>query len=65
MITRTEQPNGYVKYTLNDTTHRPNGPALIYIYSNDWHWVSLGKFHRYYGPSNSYGGWWIHNEVIK
>ena len=65
MTTRTEQPNGYVKYTLNDTTHRPNGPALTYQYSNDWHWLLYGKFHRYYGLSNNHGDWWIQDKRVK
>ena len=60
-------------YLVDGLLHRVNGPA--YNYSNttcwwrhdddQWCWYSKGYPHRYYGPCDHMGEWWIHNKFIK
>ena len=44
--------------------HLVNSPAIIWD-DGVWDWLLDGKQHRYYGPQNNYGNWWIHQLRIK
>lgn len=48
----------------NGKVHCANGPAKVWD-EGDWHWYLYGKWHRYYGPIDNDGDWWIDNEFIK
>lgn len=48
------------RYTLNGEPHRTNGPAIAGEF-----WYLFGKIHRYYGPRERNGDWWIHDVYIK
>jgi hypothetical protein len=53
-----------INYRKDGLLHRPNGPAIIWSESS-WVWQINGMQHRYYGPSNVFGVWCIHGEMIK
>lgn len=57
---------GAVRYGLKGEKgpHRPNGPAVIFT-AGHWMWHLFGYYHRYYGPQNAKGGWWIHGDMVK
>lgn len=53
-----------VEYYKDDIIHRSNGPARIW---NDGvgGWYINGEYHRYYGPQDIDGSWWLHGIRIK
>ena len=57
------------EHRVNKALHRANGPALIFNDSvfndSDWDWYLFGKWHRYYGPADSNGTWFIHHVRVK
>ena len=55
-----------IGYTKNEDgqLHKKNGPARLWN-DKSWEWLLNGEYHRYYGPHDSYGNWWIHNRIIK
>lgn len=53
------------RYTLDGYPHRADGPAIIWQNIGEWAWSLYGYAHRYYGPRNVYGGWFIHGDKIK
>lgn len=61
----TVKTNNGVEYQLNGSLHRPNGPACVVMGKNDWDWALYGSWHRYYGPADETGTWWIHGEITK
>jgi hypothetical protein len=57
---------GVTRYYHKDNSiliHRTNGSARIE--GNQWEWFLHGKYHRYYGPEDSRGNWFIHGDAIK
>ena len=48
----------------NGEPHRVNGPARNWN-GEVWFWALNGKGHRYYGPQNNGGTWWLHGKRIK
>jgi hypothetical protein len=70
MITVLKQvsSSGNIEYYDADTVqHRSNGPAVYWEKSREWMWFWFlhGKRHRYYGPSNDDGEWYLHGKKIK
>jgi hypothetical protein len=53
-----------VDYYHYDVIHRTNGPARKW---NDGveAWFLFGEYHRYYGPQDVDGSWWLHGNLIK
>lgn len=54
----------FIEYRVNGVTHRTNGPAFEYT-DGAWDWLLYDKWHRYYGPGDNWGEWWIHGEMVK
>lgn len=58
---------GYIRYSLNDITHREDGPAIISDSGNHFYVIN-GKFHRENGPAISYSNgnkeWWYNGYKI-
>jgi hypothetical protein len=52
-------PRKEKEYYRDGDYHRVNGPA-IYWDDGDWSWWLYGQCHRYYGPANIRGAWYIH-----
>lgn len=66
MITRKYDLDiGATIYVLdNGKMHRPNNYALI-TDCGFRIWYLYGIEHRYYGPSDDYGNWYMYGELIK
>lgn len=56
--------NNVTVHRVNNASHRVNGPAVLFN-NSEWDWYLFGKWHRYYGPSDSSGNWFIHNVRVK
>lgn len=54
---------GTIMFELNGMLHRPNGPAIIWN-DGDWGWNLFGLWHRYYGPRDESGDWYIHDVLV-
>lgn len=54
-----------VRYQLNDKLHRPNGPAVEWPKFGHWDWYFNDEWHRYYGPQEDSGEWWVHDTHVK
>jgi hypothetical protein len=52
-------------HKLNGENHRPNGPAVEWFEENTWDWYLFGECHRYYGPQDHTGGWWLYGGFVK
>lgn len=52
-------------YIRNNLWYRVNGPALSSHEGQSWAWYIDGKPHRYYGPMNSNGFWYVNGERVK
>ena len=44
--------------------HKANGPSRIWG-DGVWDWWLHGERHRYYGPAQCIGCWYIHGDMIK
>jgi hypothetical protein len=44
--------------------HNTNGP-ILWENGNRWEWWLFDGYHRYYGPQDSDGKWFLHNKRIK
>lgn len=58
------------EYLKNGLLHRANGPAYHYSSTawwgaEEWCWYLDGYPHRYYGPCDHMGEWYIKNTFIK
>jgi hypothetical protein len=67
------QEDGKVVYRSEEgELHRVNGPAVIHLdtlagpveYGKGYWWCN-GMWHRYYGPRDPLGSWYLHNKGIK
>jgi hypothetical protein len=58
--------HGHVRWLLNGTLHRTNGPAQHY--RGEDHWMAFGYLHRMGGPArtyrNGYGSWALYGIII-
>ncbi len=58
-----------ITYMLNGQRHRPNGPARIWPARmgglEEWEWWLFDRWHRYYGPHDTEGDWFIHEMWVK
>lgn len=54
-----------IEYQKDGLVHRTNGPARIYQRSGGWGWVLFDKRHRYYGPQNVNGVWWLYGRWFR
>lgn len=57
-----------IDYELDGKLHRPNGPARIWdarIWGVCEAWALYGNWHRYYGPGDSVGSWYMHGVCVK
>ena len=64
MIHKQVTPHGVEYLNEEDFHHRVNGPALEWD-DGDWCWMLNGDSHRYYGPADCMGEWFIHDKFIK
>lgn len=57
----------FEEHLIDGMYHRPNGPAVIEIdeIASQWAWCLFDNSHRYYGPADEFGDWWIHGSFIK
>jgi hypothetical protein len=57
----------FKEHFVDGVYHRVNGPsAYDFDDTTDyWGWHLFGSAHRYYGPADENGDWWIHGEFIK
>jgi hypothetical protein len=63
-VNREVLDNGTITYRMDDNRlHRANGPAMEWF--DAWEWVLYDNWHRYYGPQDQSGDWWIHDMRIK
>lgn len=63
---RIEYPES-IEYRLDSIygeRHRVNGPACISKKSHRW-WSWWWYKHRYYGPQNATGWWFIKHKMVK
>jgi hypothetical protein len=64
MITRILTNLDNVEYYKDDVIHRTNGPARTWFDGVEA-WYLFGEYHRYYGPQDVDGSWWLHGDQIK
>jgi hypothetical protein len=50
------------EYWYDHNLHRTDGPAVFWL--DEFVWYLHGKQHRYYGPADHMGEWYIHGEFI-
>lgn len=43
--------------------HQTNTPAVIWR-NGHWSWWLYSRRHRYYGPQDDYGRWYIHSDRL-
>ena len=60
---------GYMENQFKDNRHRffhkPNAPLWLSDDGDDWGWMLHGNWHRYYGPQNNNGSWYLEGEYLK
>lgn len=61
---RVEKPYGVAYLTVDYRYHRTNGPAVEWK-DGDWGWMLHDRNHRYYGPQNNNGDWFLNMRFIK
>lgn len=54
----------WTQYKMNGKTHRANGPASMWD-DGVYGWYLFNEYHRYYGPQDIDGSWWIHGVLVK
>ena len=59
-----EQVDKGYKHTHQGKLHKSNGPAWYWANGYKTWWLN-DKVHRYYGPAEDDGLWWIHDKWIK
>lgn len=57
--------NNVCGYMKNNLWYRVNGPALSSPDGRAWAWYIDGKPHRYYGPMNTKGNWYVNGKRVK
>lgn len=65
MIKREIDRFGNITYLRDRDYHKTNGPAVAHPRTKSWDWFLFDNWHRYYGPQNNKGNWFLYGERVK
>ena len=63
MIIKTDDAATYY-YNDNKQRHRATSPAIVWS-GGAWSWWLHGYPHRYYGPADNNGYWWLQGARLR